>query len=82
MKVLGIVMIVIGLALLVVVAIYWHKINKEENMYICDACGCECNQTTNIMVVLNLCNSCVRKYYSGELFKKENSKKDEDDLKE
>lgn len=29
MKVLGIVMIVIGLALLVVVAIYWHKINKE-----------------------------------------------------
>lgn len=29
MKVLGIVMIVIGLALLVAVAIYWHKINKE-----------------------------------------------------
>lgn len=29
MKVLGIVMIVLGLALLVVVAIYWHKINKE-----------------------------------------------------
>lgn len=49
-------------------------------MYICDACGCECNNTTNIMVVLNLCNSCVRKYYSGELFQKENSK--EDDLKE
>ena len=51
-------------------------------MYICDACGCECNNTTNIMVVLNLCNSCVRKYYSGELFKKENSKKDEGDSKE
>lgn len=29
MKVLGIVMFVLGLALLVVVAIYWHKINKE-----------------------------------------------------
>lgn len=51
-------------------------------MYICDACGCECNNTTNIMIVLNLCNSCVEKYYSGELFKKENSKKDEDNLKE
>lgn len=51
-------------------------------MYICDACGCDCNQTTNVMVVLNLCNSCLRKYYSGELFKKENSKKDDDDEKE
>ena len=50
-------------------------------MYICDACGCECNNITNIMIVLNLCNSCLNKYYSGELFKKENPKKDEDDLR-
>ena len=29
MKVLGIVMICVSLVLLIVVAIYWHKINKE-----------------------------------------------------
>jgi hypothetical protein len=29
MKALGIVMVVVSLMLFVVVAIYWHKINKE-----------------------------------------------------
>jgi hypothetical protein len=29
MRALGIVMIVVSLVLLIVVAIYWHKINKE-----------------------------------------------------
>jgi hypothetical protein len=29
MKALGIVMVVVSLVLFVVVAIYWHKINKE-----------------------------------------------------
>ena len=29
MKALGIVMTVVSLVLLIVVAIYWHKINKE-----------------------------------------------------
>ena len=30
MKVLGIAMIVVSLILLIVVAVYWHKINKED----------------------------------------------------
>ena len=29
MKVLGIVLIIISIALFITVAIYWHKINKE-----------------------------------------------------
>ena len=32
MKTLGIVMICVSLVSLIIVAIYWHKINKEQNM--------------------------------------------------
>lgn len=45
-------------------------------MYRCDGCGKICNQTTNIMIVLSLCNSCLDKYYSGELFKKKSESKE------
>lgn len=51
-------------------------------MYICDGCGKDCNRTTNVFVVLNLCDSCLQKWRSGELYKEEEEKNEVENDKE
>ena len=52
-------------------------------MYICDYCGKDCNRLTNVFITLNLCPSCLNKWYKGELGnEKEKEKEEEEEKKE
>lgn len=46
-------------------------------MYICDGCGKDCNRTTNVFVVLSLCDSCLQKWRRGELGKEDTEEEEE-----